>query len=71
MVYIVYRNIRKGESKLSEDDRRFFWSEMSYRKYLSLSQHERLSLEYNINESEFIIEHCNEDEQEEFIWGDW
>lgn len=56
---------------MSEDDRRFLWSEMSYRKYLSLSQHERLSLEYNINESEFIIEHCNEDEQEEFIWGDW
>ena len=56
---------------MSDDDRRFLWDEMSYRKYPSLSQHKRLSLEYDINEIEFNIEHNNEDEQEEFVWGDW
>lgn len=56
---------------MSDDDRLFLWSEMSYRRYPSLSQHERLSLEYDINEIEFNIEHSNEDRQEKFVWGDW
>ena len=71
--YILYIDLkRKGERhKLSDDDRQFLWDEMSYRKYPSLSQHKRLSLEYDINEIEFNIEHNNKDGQEEFVWGDW